>query len=94
MRRTIRNTRRYIELIDRKDNLWKMERELKRTVNPRPQSTARRTAVKRLTNLLPVDICCIGAVGFYRNLVQPNTVIFTTSLYKIDRLIKEKETLA
>jgi len=38
-----------------------------------------------------VDICCIGAVGFYRNLVQPDTIAFTTSLYEIDRIIKEKE---
>jgi len=38
-----------------------------------------------------VNICYIGAVGFYRNLVQPNTITFTTSLYKIDRIIKEKK---
>jgi len=42
-------------------------------------------------DLPPVDICCIGAAGFYQNLVQPNTVAFTTSLYKIDRMLKEKE---
>ena len=80
--------------MDQKDNLWKIKRELKRTVNPRPQSIARRTAVKKLADLPPVDICCIGAVGFYWNLVQPNTAAFITSLYKIDRLIKEKEALA
>ena len=42
-------------------------------------------------DLPPVNIYCIGAVGFYRNLVQPNTVTFTTSLYKINQIIKEKE---
>ena len=70
-----------------------MERELK-TMNPIPQNTAQRTSVKKPTDLPPVDICCIGAVGFYRNLVQPDTVAFTTSLYEIDRIIEEKETLA
>ena len=71
-----------------------MERKLKRTINPRPQNIARRTAVKKLTNLLFINICYIGAVGFYRNLAQPNTVTFITSLYKINQLIKEKEALA
>ena len=80
--------------MDQKDNLRKIEHELKRTINPRPQNTARRTAVKKLTNLLPVDICCIGAIGFYWNLAQSDTVIFITSLYEIDWLIKEKEALA
>ena len=80
--------------MDQKDNLWKIERELKRIVNPRPQNIARRTAVKKLTNLPPVNICYIGAVGFYWNLAQPNTVAFITSLYKINRLIKEKKAIA
>jgi len=38
-----------------------------------------------------VDICCISAVGFYQNLVQPNTIAFITSLYKINQMLKEKE---
>jgi len=38
-----------------------------------------------------VDICCISAVGFYQNLVQPNTIAFITSLYEINRMLKEKE---
>ena len=63
-------------------------------MNPRPQNIAQQTAVKKLTNLPPVNICYIGAIGFYRNLAQPNTVAFITSLYKIDQLIKEKEALA
>jgi hypothetical protein len=68
-----------------------MEHELKKTTNPIPQNTARRTPVKKPTDLPPVDICCIGAIGFYRNLVQPDTVAFTTSLYEIDRIIEDKE---
>ena len=42
--------------MDQKDNLQKIERELKRIMNPRPQNTAHQTAVKKLTNLPPVDI--------------------------------------
>jgi hypothetical protein len=71
-----------------------MEYELKRVVNPRPQNIARKTTIKKLMDLLPIDICYIGAVGFYQNLVQPDTVAFITSLYEIDKLIKEKEALA
>ena len=80
--------------MDQKDNLWKIERELKRTMNPRPQNIAWQTAVKKLTNLPPINIYYIGAVGFYWNLAQPDTVAFITSLYKINWLIKEKEALA
>ena len=48
-------------------------------------------SIKKPTDLLPVDIYYISAVGFYQNLVQPNTVAFLTSLYEINRIIKEKE---
>ena len=71
-----------------------MEQELKRVVNPPPQNTVHRTSVKKPINLPPVNICCIGAIGFYQNLKRPNTVAFTTSLYKIDWIIKDKEALA
>jgi hypothetical protein len=50
-------------------------------------------SIKKPIDLLPVNICCIGAVGFYYNLVQPDTITFITSLYKIDQIIKEKESL-
>jgi hypothetical protein len=68
-----------------------MEYKLKKTTNPIPQNTARRIPIKKPTDLLLVNICYISAIGFYRNLVQPNTVAFTTSLYKINRIIKDKE---
>ena len=84
LQRTIKNTECHTKLIDQKDNLQKMEYKLKRTVNFRPQNTAQKTAVKKLTDLPPVNICYIGAVGFYWNLVQPDTIAFTTSLYEID----------
>ena len=94
MWRTTRNIGRYTECIDWKDNLWKMEDELKRIVNPRLQIMAQKIAIKKLMDLPPINIYYIGTVGFYQNLVQPNTIAFTTSLYKINKLIKEKETLA
>src|SRR5277367_5336065 len=65
-----------------------MERELqgKATLPTQPRSP-----VKRLTNLPPVDIYCIGTVGFYRTLTKPNVTPFVTSLYEIDRIIEQKE---
>ena len=45
-------------------------------------------------DLLLVNIYYISAVGFYRNLIQPNTIAFITSLYKINQIIKDKEALA
>ena len=55
--------------MDWKDNLQKIERELKKIVNTKPQNTAQRTAVKKPTNLPPVNICYISAIGFYQNLI-------------------------
>ena len=49
--------------------------------------------IKKPINLLLVNICCISAIGFYQNLKQPNTITFTTSLYKIDQIIKDKKAL-
>jgi len=53
-----------------------------------------RTSIKKPINLPLVNICCISAIGFYQNLKQPNTIAFTTSLYKINQIIKDKEALA
>ena len=53
-----------------------------------------RTSIKKPTNLPPVNIYCISAIGFYQNLKRPNTVTFITSLYEINRIIKDKEALA
>jgi len=61
-----------------------MEQELRRAINPPLQNIVHETSVKKPTNLLPVDIYCISAIGFYQNLKQPNTVAFITSLYKIN----------
>jgi hypothetical protein len=48
-------------------------------------------STKRRTDLPPVDIYCIGAIGFYRTLIQPKVTSFVTSLYEIDQIIEEKE---
>jgi len=71
-----------------------MEQELKRVINPLLQNTVYGTSVKKPINLLLVNICYISAIGFYQNLKQPNTITFITSLYEIDRIIKDKEALA
>ncbi len=42
-----------------------MEYKLKRIVNPRPQNTAKKMAVKKLTDLPPIDIYYISTIGFY-----------------------------
>jgi len=68
-----------------------MEHKLRKTIHPIPQDTARWASVKKPIDLPPVDICYISAVGFYQNLVQPNTVAFITSLYEINQMLKKKE---
>jgi len=82
---------RHTESIDRQDSLRKMETELRMRTNPqRAQRTPVRPA-KQPANPLPVDICCIGAIGFYRTLTKQDATPFITSLYEIDRIIEEKE---
>ena len=71
-----------------------MEQELRRAVSPPLQNMVYKTSIKKPINLPLVNICCISAIGFYQNLKRPNTVTFTTSLYKIDWIIKDKEALA
>jgi hypothetical protein len=73
----------------RQDNLRKMEWELQGKSLATP--ITRKITTKRPTNLPPVDIYCIGAVGFYRTLIKPDVTSFVTSLYEIDQIIEEKE---
>ena len=83
-----RDITRHSEHIDRQDSLQKMDRELQGRI----QATAIPTKkTKRITSLPPVDIYCIGAEGFRRTLMQPDTKPFITSLYEINRIIEEKE---
>jgi hypothetical protein len=39
------------------------------------------------------DLALIGGVGFHLGLKRKGNEFFTTSLYKVDRLIEEKEAL-
>ena len=47
--------------------------------------------IKQPKNLPHVDIYCIGPAGFDRAVKQPDTTVFVTSLYEIDRMIEDKE---
>ena len=59
-----KDIRRHTERLDQQDNLRKMECELQG--KPPAMPITRKITIKHLTNLPPVDIYCIGAVGFYR----------------------------
>jgi hypothetical protein len=85
---TPKDITRHTERIDQQDSLRKMEHELQG--KPRPNPTIGKQA-KQPINLPPVDIYCIGAVGFHRTMKQPDTTVFVTSLYEIDRMIEDKE---
>ena len=86
---TPKGIEKHTERLDRQDSLRKMEIELQKpAIKPvKPQTLP----AKRLTGLPQVDIYCIGAVGFSRNLKQPDAVVFVASLYEIDRIIEERE---
>src|SRR5436190_20510596 len=70
------------------DSLQKLDDELHGNVTV-SQSLPRQSHSKRTASLPPVD--SIGAVGFYRTLIKPDATPFVTSLYEIDRLIKQQE---
>jgi hypothetical protein len=79
---------RHTECLDHLDNLRKMDYELRKPAIPILTKALR---LKKLARLAPVEIYCIGAVGFYRTLIKPDVKPFVTSLYKIDRVIEDKE---
>jgi hypothetical protein len=79
---------RHSERINQRDSLQKMERELQGKAIPTPPA---RAVKKILARFAPVDIYCIGAVGFHRTLSKSDAQPFVTSLYEIDRVIEEKE---
>ena len=81
----------HTKCLDQQDNLQKMERELQGKPIMTTTSNSVKTTPKWPTGLPPVDIYCIGAVGFYWTLIKPNVIPFITSLYEIDRLIEQKE---
>jgi hypothetical protein len=54
-------------------------------INTRQLSEKRPKAVN--LDLPPIDIAAIGAAGFCRNLQGERSIIFSTSLYKVDYLL-------
>ena len=87
---TPKRIERHTEQLDYTGSLQKMDDELQGKVTV-SQTLPRRAHSKRTASLPPVDIYCIGAVGFYRTLIKPDATPFVTSLYEIDWLIKQKE---
>jgi hypothetical protein len=45
-------------------------------------------------SLLLVDIYYISIISFYQTFVKTDIILFITSLYKIDQIIKEKKAKA
>ena len=66
-----------------------MERELKNEA-PEPRPRPRRPEQRSDKQPLVLDIAAISAPAFHINLKKRSNKFFTTSLYKIDRLIEEK----
>ena len=74
----------HTEKIDYQDSLQKIEAELQAlTTQSRPLQTPV-TDRKQLVKLSLIDIYCISTIGFLRNVKQPDTTVFSTSLYKIN----------
>ena len=44
-------------------------------------------------NLPQIDIAMIGAVGFHRLAQKKENTVFVTSLYEIDRILRDREKL-
>jgi hypothetical protein len=79
-----RNLGKHIELLDRKDSLWKMEQELQSFTDLVRSAKVRKRSASYPANLPRVDIYAIGAIGFYRNVTKLGATVFVTSLYEID----------
>jgi hypothetical protein len=69
---------------------FQQQKLLKTEEQPKLLPPVRKLASK---TLVTVDIAIIGAAGFNRLYKYKKNIVFTTSLYKIDRLIEEKTSL-
>ena len=66
-----------------------MNRELALLQTPMP-----RTKATLLQQELPsIDIAEVGSAGFYFNMQRPENEVFALSLYELDRMIEDRETL-
>src|SRR5208282_4967836 len=71
---------------DLRDNLRKMDQELKGSIAVSPTKVSDNCSYQALP---AIDIKEIGAVGFHYNLCKQENEFFSTSLYEIDRLIAD-----
>lgn len=76
---------------DHRDSLRKMNEELRKEIEEPYTPPPTRERTRYPPNLPPVDIALIGAVGFHRNLQNEGSTLFSTSLYEIDRMLKEDQ---
>jgi len=69
-----------------------MQRELKGVrITLIPQKPLRPQITLLLHNTPIVDIAAISAIGFHFNIYWKDNKVFTTSLYKINRIITKRE---
>ena len=71
-----------------RESLRTMEQELRRPLERPSEPRTRRTTVKEV--LPAIDITYIDVTDFYFNLYRPENEVFQTSLYEIDRILKER----
>ena len=74
-----------------RDNLQKMQQELKGVMTPVPQKPLKSCTPLLLCDPPAVDIAAISAIAFHFNMYRKNNEVFTTSLYEINRIINERE---
>jgi hypothetical protein len=53
-------------------------------------ATRQRCYKKQLDEKVVIDICSILANTFYLNIKREENVFFITSLYKVDRILKDR----
>ena len=79
----------------RREALQRMDLELKQVgvdvQQPLPATRKKPVRTEGQQKLYKADLALIGGIGFYIGIKYKDNEFFTTSLYKIDRIIDEKE---
>ena len=82
------------EDMDRRSNMWKMERALNDEATGQKKGAnfvhERNNRSHRPATKSPIDIAIIGSAPFEQHMKNKNTEVFVTSLYEIDRTIEDK----
>jgi len=83
----------HIHHIETQDGIRIIKQKLADTPSSFIQPLYKKKAYQRPAprNTSVIDIAAISAVGIHYNLIQKNNEAFYTSLYKIDRQLKENE---